>query len=781
MSFGRFSQDDREYVITARRTPRPWLNYLSNDQYCVIVSQTGAGFSFYRAAHAFRVTYHVDDGYTPRWPVSGRFLYARDRESGRCWTVNPQPAETGVTRFSCRQGLGYAVWAAKAAGIEGRLRIFVPPDDPVELWTARLVNRGAKPRRLSLFPYVEWHLSNYPATFTDPYVYAAAAHYPDLEVLHCRNTNPENLIRYGAFAAADRPLAGFDTSRQAFLGAYGTPLYPAAVRAGRCTGSVADAEKMAGALQVDLELPAGGEAEVNFMLGVAWERAEIEGRLEKYMARRPEERAAAAAAKFEAEFARLRAHWDEKLAAVGGRTPEPRFDRYFNVWSRAHVTNTARWTRGLDRGYRDVLQDLRGYLPLSPGWVRRYLVATLRHQYASGEAMRQWSEIGGPHDLRNYKDSPSWIPETLAGYVKETGDAAILEERVPWFDGGEGTVYEHARRAVETLYADRGAHRLCRMGHGDWNDSLNEIGRKGRGESVWLTCALVAAMQVLRGLADFAGDGAYAAELARRVAEVQQAINDQAWDGDWYVYAFNDDGQPVGSAANAEGRIHLNVQTWAIATGTATGERLARLLKVIDEVMDTEVGPVLIHPAYTRYDPGVGRITGMCPGAFENGSVYCHGATFKIWADAVAGRGDRAVETYLKVLPTNPANPPERSTVEPYGVTNFYLGPANPNFGRALYSYMTAVPGWFLRLGAEHILGVRPGYRGLEIDPCVPRAWKRFQAWRRIRGAEYQISFRNPKGVTKGVAELRLDGARLQGREVPYFSAGRHKVEVLMG
>jgi len=781
VEYGYFSEDNREYIVTEFQTPRPWMNYLSNDTYCVIVSQTGAGFSFYRAAHAFKVTFAIDDGYVPRFPVTGRFVWVHDRDNRACWTVNAQPHEEGVRAFRCRHNLGYTIFESVRDGIEQSLRIFVPLEDPVELWTVRVKNTGDAPRRLRVFPYVEWHLSSYPGTLCDPYVHALGEYLEDIQAVHSWNTNPENLIRYGGFMAADASISGFDTVKDAFLGGYGRTLYPDAVVRGACGSSVANAEKMVGALSVDVDLAPGEEKTRNFCLGVAYTGDEVRTLVGRHLGRCGGERPTGGTALVEEAFERVEASWRECVDRLTCRTPSRKFDRLVNVWVKKHVTNTARWTRGLDRGYRDMLQDIMGVCCLDPKFTRRYLLQTLRYQSADGTAMRQWSEIGGPHDLRNYKDSPVWIPDALEAYLSETGELGLLDVSVPYFDVGEGTVLDHAMRGVETLWNERGRHDLCLMGHGDWNDALNQIGRRGEGESVWLTCAAVYGTRIVARILERIGRAQEAAELMRRADVLGEAVNATAWDGDWYVYAFNDDGEPVGSRANEEGQCHLNVQSWALFTGIAQGERRERCLHTIDEVLETDVGPVLIYPPYTHYNSKIGRITAMNPGMFENGSVYCHGAVFKAFADCILGRGARAFETLMKIQPSNPKNPPDRSTMEPYGVTNFFAGPSNPKFGRSLYSFMTGSPAWTIRIAGERILGLRPEIDGLRIDPCVPGDWGEWEASRVWRGAHYAARFRNPDGVEIGVAEVKLDGKRLSGTLVPPQSDGEHTLEVTLG
>ncbi len=771
MDFGEFSADGREYILKKLETPRLWHNHIANDEYCVSLTQTGQGFSFYRAPHAFKVTYTSDTNYAPTEPDTGRFLYLHDHGDGSSWHVNPQLGEP-ADGFSCRYGLGYSVIEAKRGGIKSRYRVFVPTRDPVELWTVELVNQSGRERQLTLFSYLEWYLTSFPATYTDPKVYLTGRFNRARNTILTVNHNPECIIHYGGFMTADKRVTGYDCSKTSFLGTIGDIRAPQAVQAGRCLDTEGDAERMVGVLSHRFKLKPGEKYRLNIMVGVATTFNQVGGFRKKYLAPGAVER----------ELRKVKRYWKNITGRAEVHTPDAGFDLFFNIWLKYQIHLVKRFTRGLDRGYRDVLQDTRAFMPLDAPSTRHLLIGTLKHQYQDGSAMRQWSEIGGPHDLRNYKDSPSWIPDTLVAYVQETGDADILEEEVPFFDGGAASVYEHALRAVRNLYDARGAHHMCLMGHGDWNDALNQIGRQGRGESVWLTTAACYALLKMEALAKYLGDEPVAREMRAKYEQLKRDINKYAWDGDWYVYAFDDEGRPVGSCANKLGKIHLNVQSWAVFTGVAEGERLRKTLATIDS-LDTEIGPVLLKPAYSGYDPRIGRITGMVPGAFENGAVYSHGVGFKFKADGAARRPEVALETFRKILPINPKNPPERSTLEPFGLTNFYVGPEHKEkFGRALYSWFSASGGWLFVNALEHILGFQPGFDNFKLDPCFPAVWPGFTLRRVFRGATYEIEVKRDKRLKPREVRLTVDGKRMKNNVVPVHGDGKvHHIKARVG
>jgi len=770
--FGYFSKDGKEYILKNINTPRPWIHYLSNDKYCVLFSQSGNGFSFYKALHAFKVTYFSSETYTPTHPETGRFIYVRDNDTNKYWFLNPQ-VDDKHKNFRCHYGLGYVKIFAENNKISSEFRIFVPLEDPCEIWTIKLKNKDSKERSIDIFPYVQWYLSNYPSTFTDPQVYKRAYFNKKYNSIITYNFNPENLIEYGAFMTSSEKIKGYDCSKRAFIGCYGDIKRPSVLVNGEnCHNTDAGAEPDIGVLQHRVILKPGSEKEINILIGVIHSEKEIPKYMRRYLSSKN---------KVEHEFKRLNEYWETVIKKVEINTPDKEFNDRINIWIKYQLHQTFRWTRGLDRGYRDVLQDIRGFIPLGYEKTKSLFLKTLEYQYKNGEAVRQWSEIGGPHDLRNYKDSPVWIPDTLVAYLKESGDFKILNKRIKFFDGGCASVYDHALRAVRNLFNNRGMHKMCYMGHGDWNDALNEIGRDGKGESVWLTVALCYAILKMKELAEFLKDNRVVKEMTRMYETLKRDINDNAWDGRWYIYAFNDYGKPIGSKSNLEGKIHLNVQTWAIFTKVAEGDRLKSCLDIIDNEMDNDVGPVLLKPSYTHYDSKIGRITGMLPGFFENGSIYSHGVSFKYKADLVAGRYTQAYKTFKKLMPSNSKNPPGHSSLEPFSCTNFYVGPdGKEKFGVSMYSWFTGSIAWFFSATLEDLFGIKPDFDGLLIEPHFPNGWKAYKVRRYFRGAFYDIDIRLEPSKQKNI--IILDGKLQDSNKLPIFNDGKtHYVKVICG
>ena len=459
--------------------------------------------------------------------------------------------------------------------------------------------------------------------------------------------------------------------------------------------------------------------------------------------------------------------WREILGRVQVDLPDAAFRDFVNGWLQVEVVQCARWTRGGgERGYRDALQDAWAVAPLRPAFARRLMVETLAHQYAGGFAPRSYPPIKGPPlGTRPAADSPLWIPLALGGYLRETGDLALLDEVVPFLDGAGATAMEHARRAVAHVFGDRGEHGIPRFRAGDWNDGLDGAGVAGRGESVWLGMCLAIAARELAALFRLRGDAAGAAEAEGMAAEARRAVEEQGWDGDYYLQGWNDRGEPIGSRGSPEGRIFLMPQAWALLGAFGDGERRARLIAAVGRDLATPMGPRLLHPAYTVRDPGIGRATARVPGTSDNAGIQTHAAVMMAAGYLAAGLAREGFETLVAVTPHNPAR--ERATREapPFVLNSQTVGPDNPRFGATSIGWLTGAAGWMLRAVTDHLLGVRPEAAGLRIMPCVPASWKRCGVSRLFRGARYEVTIAGPSrgaGAARPAAgaTIEVDGGR---------------------
>ncbi len=803
MRYGHFSPNGKEFIITRPDTPRPWFNYLFNDLYHSLISQTGGGFSYYRDPKYYRILRY--DHLSSDRP--GRYLYLKDLSKGRVWTLNWQPARKPLTGWECRHGLGYTTIRANAHGIKGSITYFVSRELPVELWLVSLKNMGHERRTLQAIPFVdlvcgdvalETHyrniLSLYNEASFDPALQAIVAFKHPYKSWHKTG--------YGFFTTS-LPVEGFECRRESFVGTYGDLGDPAALKEKRLGspgfgGTSLDeirkgshpvrGEDMVGALQGTLTLKPGESKEFVVILGMAESRAKLPSLIKRF-------RSVEAA---QAELIGVKAFWQRTLEKVWVEAPDAHFNLMTNLWGKYQLLAITHW-RGTSHyhgvegglGFRDTAQDVEGLLSVEVGTARSKLEKLLYYQYSNGHAVSGFSDIEGTWENQGAQgvirkaDVAVWLPYSVVSYVKETGDTLFLKKEIPFHDGGTpATVYEHLLRAIRYLYSARGQHGLPLIGHADWNDAYDHVGVKGKGESIWLGMALVRACRQVEELAEFIGDKPVAEEMRSKAEELTRILNEQGWDGAWYLAAFNDEGRRIGSDENKEGKIPLNSQTWAILSGVVPPDRLPKILEKIDRALDTPYGPALFLPSYTSFDPGIGRVTAFCPGTKENAAIFSHACAFKVVADCLLKRGDQAYNTFSKLMPMAKAKQDhDRYKVEPYVWAEYLVGPGSADrFGEGAFTWNTGTTPWMFVAATEWILGARREFEGLLIDPCFPKHWKAAKIRRPFRGAIYEITIRNPQRVNSGVRQLTVDGvAQDSGLIRPHQDGKVHQVEVVLG
>lgn len=760
---------DSAVVVNDLHTPRPCLHLMASCHdgdrgvWGSFWDQFGGGFSCLDSVLAGKMTSHLDTNYVPTAPepqdYRGFYVY----EGGKAWPMFPiaHYEEDAYTRVECVQGLDRQTLRAERNGLECELDVCVHPELPAETWQVRITNRSNRRREYSWFCRVRVNVDSFPSYYFVPRVVCEGLHEHDALVF--LNHDKGNRHPRSAFFAAHPNFTAFDMMGEVFDGIGARSPIPGAVAEGRCRNSLG-LQPYAGlvaAAQFDSWLEPDETAIWQCIYGACpYDLAEREAFLENVRKK----------TLLDAIYlpGELRGIWERRVRSQMARTPDADLDRYYNIWSKYQARNQARFCRALDKvGYRDVLQDLLGLCDTEPAYVRRALLRTLRYQSADGRAVRQYCLFpGAGHDMRMYMDSSSWIPDTLARYVKETGDFSILDEQVSWFDmqrqdpdeSNTGSVYEHALRAVKSLAENTGFHGLCRIGYGDWNDALSGIGGE-KGVSVWLSCACVHAAGTMAELAEHLDRQQDAQAMRDIAATMTQRINEHAWDGEWYIYAINGEGKPIGSKSSPEGQLHLNVNTWALFTGIAKAagreEQVYRSL----ERLATPVGHVLLAPAYSNASRAeVGRIADQKPGMFENGSIYTHGESFYLYALIAAGRGD---ECYRELVPGLPSTAVQDLATGPrHQQSNFTVGPEHPNFGGQLFSNFTGSISWYRRT-IERMLGVTAAFDALLIEPHPPKHWQEYEVRKIWRGREVQVRFR--RGSVQG-CDIRLNDHQYLGR-----------------
>ena len=653
---GDFSEDGLEYLIHTPHLPRDWFNYLWNAEYLASVSQNWNGNSLYQSAEGTVTNLfgRQDALQTPR------SIYLRDQDSGEYWSAAFQPCWSEQDEFECRHGLGYSTLNTKRSGVRTQLRIFIPRQAPAEIWSVCITNESEGDRALSLFTVCDITLNGVNMPFG--YLSSLRGEYLETDQLLFFQNTSRHVVgkQYSAFMFATQPPAGWDASRESLQGRYRSSARPERVEAGQLGNSPASVEHLVGAMQHTFRLAPGDSFSVHFVLGVVNNLEEVRRTKEVFF--HPDE--------IEREFLAVK---DENTARVRGlqiETPDNDFNRLLSIWLKHQLYLMADWARFYFKGFRDTCQDAAGMSVLDPNRALTMLKEALGFQRSDGfcpRAFRVASNDIAAAD-KHYSDSPSWISHATDAILRETGDLAMLDEVVDYSDQGRATIWEHNLQAAEFLWNDRGEHGLSLIHDGDWCDLLDEVGSKGKGESVWMSLALARVLNLVSQMAEWKGERAVAAQCRDRYAELRENIHRHGRDNEWFLAAINDDGMPIGTAEAEEGRIFINPQSWAMLSGVVDAEAYTAIAKRIEPEVETPVGPLHCWPPFTRYQEGIGQLSSTPPGFFTNGNVYCHAAAFKVAADYVAGRSEKAFETLMKILPSADKS-------EPYAQSNGYVGP----------------------------------------------------------------------------------------------------------
>ncbi len=723
-NYGHFSADGKEFVITDPLSPpRAQVNFLWNDTLISGLNQFGSGDGVFNNQS---LMYNHPQGRVRLIRDGRRYFYLRDNDSGEFWNSGLFPTNRPGVKLTTYVGLGYSRFVTEYKNIKVESRAFLAPDEPVEIWEFAISNTSDRKRNLWLAPYVEWLLGGY-ATFSSAYSYLRSSYDAEKKAVLSWNTSDERPHgRYNAFVATDGNIAQWCGGRRDFFGPFGTVSEPKSLVDGAMSGKEAWCEELAGAMAIAVELAPGETKKVTVLLGSFDTLEEKDRLISKVLA--PEYR--------RESWEKLISEKQAMLSRVWVKTPDEQINRLVNIWAKQQIQLCVEFGRDGARGFRDTLQDAWGIAPFNAPLAKAKIKETLAHQYSDGHGVRGWLPLQ-PH---HYSDGPAWITPTVAAYLKETGDYDMLNDVVPYLDKGDATVREHMLKGVRHLSEDLGAHGLVLAHEGDWNDSLNWMGRKGKGESVWTSMALYYSLTILAEMArELLKDAALEKEMNERAEKIKKAIDQHGWDGNWYLAGYSDFGNPVGSHTNTEGKIYLNTQTWAVMTGLAQGERKAKCLKAVDEILESQHGSLTLTPAYTKSDENVGRVTMLLPGMYENCTPYCHGTSFKIVSDLCVGRAEEALRSYHKVMPDNAQHPSSVSGCEPYAFTNQYLGPTNGRAGDSISGWITGTAGWMFRAVVEYFCGIKPGYAGVEIAPCLPKAWDHVEIKRVLRGKEYDV------------------------------------------
>lgn len=793
--FGGFTPDGSEYAIylpPGRWTPAPWVNVIANPEFGTLLSETGGGFTWGLNSGENRLTPWRND------PVSdppAEAIYLRDEETAAVWSPTPLPARTDMP-YLVRHGNGYTEFDHSSHGLKQRMRVFVPPDEPLKVIQLQLENTWDRNRRITATYYAEWVLG----THRDQMQLYVIPEYDDaLKAIFA--SNPYN-VEFGerwAFVAASKEPHGTTGDRREFLGRLGSLDHPVALDRIGLSNTIEAGLDPCAAIQLHIDLAPGEAKEVYFLVGQSADRERAETAVRRFQT--PDQ--------VQAAWENCRSYWDRLLNAVRVRTPEPAMDVLLNRWLLYQDLSCRYWGRSAlyqssgAYGFRDQLQDVMAFIHADPTLAREHIVRAARHQFEEGDVLHWWHPPSGRGIRTNITDDLLWLPYVTAHYVRATGDHTILDEEMPFVTGEPLKADEHERyghysptRQAFSLYEhclraiDRGTtsgpHGLPLIGSGDWNDGMNRVGIEGRGESVWLAWFLYDTMKSFAAVCRRQEDEEEAEDLERRAEEIREAVRQGAWDGNWYIRAFYDDGDPLGSHQNQECQIDSLAQSWAVLSGGGDPERVDQAMQSVRERLIREEDGLLLlfTPPFDDTPKDPGYIKGYPPGIRENGGQYTHAAIWAVWAFAEMGKGDLAEKLYRMLNPIYHSDSEEKARryrVEPYVVAaDVYSTP--PHVGRGGWTWYTGSGGWLYRLGLEAILGIRREGDRLRLKPSIPRQWEGYHVRYRFGSSHYHLEVKNPHRVNGGVRSIRVDGTMQRDLFVQLEDDGEdHEVIIELG
>ena len=810
--YGHFDDAHREYVITDPQTPWPWINYLGNEDFFSLISNTAGGYSFYKDAKFRRITrYRYND--VPM-DNNGRYFYIKDGDT--VWNPGWKPCRTPLDNYECRHGMNYTRITGCKLGVVASVLFFVPLHTAAEVQMLSLANNSNEVKHLKIFSFEEWCLWN-AATDMENFQRNFSTGEVEIEqqtsTIYHKTEYRERRNHY-AFYHVNTPIQGFDTDRESFVGLYNEYSAPQAVVEGKPRNSVAHGWSPVASHYIEVELKPGEKRDLIFLLGYVENEQDKKWECKKVINK---EKAHALMDRFatreqvDKAFAELKVYWDQLLDIFVVDSGNDKLDRMVNIWNQYQCMVTFCMSRsasffesgiGRGMGFRDSNQDLVGFVHQIPERARQRIIDIASTQFPDGGCYHQYQPLTkrGNNDIGGgFNDDPCWLIFGTVAYIKETGDFSILDEPVPFDNvpGSEVSLLEHLKVSFNHVINNLGPHRLPLIGRADWNDCLNlncfswnpdesfqttENKSEGsKAESLMIAGLFVVTGRDYVSLCHHLGHNDEADRAQKAVDDMVEAVEKSGWDGKWYLRAYDYFGHKIGSGENEEGKIFIESQGWC--TMAAIGKEKGYPEMALDSVkerMECEHGIVLNNPAFTTYHVEMGEISSYPEGYKENAGIFCHNNPWVIIGETVAGRGDDAWRHYTKILPSYVEEKYQTlHKVEPYVNCQMVAGKDAARPGEGKNSWLTGTAAWMWYTVSEFILGIQPDYEGLRIDPCLPSTAKEYTVKRRFRGALYHIHVLNPDGHQKGVKRISLDGKAVSGNLVPW-SEGEHQVEVVM-
>jgi cellobiose phosphorylase len=773
--YGYYTEDYREFVITNPRTPRPWFNYMWNSQYAGLISHTGGGFSFLESPRDNRIS-RMRYNCLP-WDRPGRYVMVKDSATGKYWSLSWSPTiHLDYDFYECRHGQGYTKITTEINGIRGEITYFVPTDTNAEVWRVKLTELSGQARDLEVYSFLELLMGN---ALNDQINQPNDKHFTDihfdqdLQALVATRRywvlnkgvsvkQPNIDWKYQIYFSQSLPISGFDSSLDTFIGRWRSESNPVAVETGVMQNTEITAGDPVVALQSKISLAANSSVDFAVTLEIAPKDTPLA----------PLVKGGNILETVDRKFEQLKQKWDQHLSCVQVQTPDEAFNAMINVWNQyqAAVTfdmarNSGYYHGGLlfGTGMRDRFQDILGVVMVDPVRVRERLIKALSFQFKDGSTLHNYFVLTNTGERTNHSDTPLWIPFGIVEYLKETGDFSILEEVVPYHDDTSGTVYEHLVRALDFAIANTGERGMPRIFTGDWNDTLDHVGAQGKGETTWGAFFLGYVLNKSLPVCEHQGDREALDRFQKFYEHLRQVTNDICWDGEWYLRAFRDNGEPIGVSSASQGKIFLNAQSWAVISELAPKERADQAMASSREYLATPFGMQIVAPSFTEIDDTVGLISRCVPGKKENGAVFNHASSWFVLASLLNGDTEFGWEIYRRMMPINSSQATEancdRFETEPYVYPEYVTSPDHETQGQASHSWLTGTAVWMLRIGLDHILGFQPTFTGMIIDPKIPSEWSGFTAQRQFRGKTLALTVVNHSDVK----QMLVNGEVMEG------------------
>ena len=811
MKYGFFDDANREYVITNPQTPYPWINYLGNEDFFSLISNTGGGYTFYKDAKFRRLTRYrynnvpVDNG--------GKYFYIKDGDT--VWSPGWKPVKTKLDSYECRHGMSYTKIKGAKNGVETEVLQFIPLGFWGEILKVNVKNTTSQAKKFQLFSFAEWCLWNAEDDMTNFQRNFSTGEVEIEDSVIYHKTEFKERRNHYAFYSVNAPIQGYDTDRETFLGLYNDFDRPDAVFEGKPRNTHAHGWSPIASHYIEVELQPGESRDYIFMLGYVEVTPEDKWESKLVINKKP---AKAMISKYDttekvmAAYNELRAYWDNLLCKISIKSEDERLDRMVNIWNQYQCMVTFNMSRsasffesgiGRGMGFRDSNQDLIGFVHQIPARARERIFDIASTQFEDGSCYHQYQPLtkkGNAAIGGDFNDDPLWLILSTTEYIKETGDFTLLDEMVP-FDNDETkskSHFEHLKISFYHVVNNLGPHKLPLIGRADWNDCLNlncfsndpnesfqtTGNKKGRtAESLMIAGLFVVYGKEFVKLCKQVGKDAEAAEAQKHVDDMIEAVKAHGWDGEWYLRAYDYFGRKIGTNENEEGKIFIESQGWCTMAEIGKEEGMVeKALNSVKERLDCEYGIVLNNPAFTKYYIEYGEISTYPAGYKENAGIFCHNNPWIMIGETMIGRGDRAYEYYTKIAPSFLEEISDLHKVEPYIYCQMIAGKDAFKPGEAKNSWLSGTASWNFYTIVQYILGVKPDYNGLNINPCIPTKWDGFEMKREFRGAVYNIVVKNPNHVSKGIKQITVNGKPVQGTIVPILEVGKtHEVEVIMG